>query len=146
MYLAAVWGKLHGTAWRDGSATWYAARLPDLVRFPAPDLLGHSALVAHAATYATMLAEILVAVLIWNRRTRWAALLIGVALHLSIDLSIRVGFFTLAVFAAYASFLDPAMVRTAVAAARLRVQQGPARPPGGRQRNETSGSPGVPIR
>jgi hypothetical protein len=146
MYLAAVWGKLHGAASRDGSATWYATRLPDLTRFPAPDVLGHSAGVAHAATYGTMLAEVLVAVLIWNRRTRWVALLVGVALHGSIELSIRVGFFTLAVFAAYASFLDPAAVRSAVAAARLRVQQGPARPPGGRQRKETSGSPGVPIR
>jgi hypothetical protein len=111
LYLAALWSKLHGATWRDGTAVAYAVRLPDLVRFPVPDVFSGSAAAAHVATYGTMLVEGALAVCLWHRRTRTAALLAGVAFHLSIDLSIRVGFFTLAVFCAYLSFLDPARVR-----------------------------------
>lgn len=118
MYLGAVWSKLHGPTWRDGTAASYAARLPDLVRFPLGRVFEDSALAAQIATYATLAVESSLAVLIWHRRTRPFAITAGVALHLSIDLSIRVGFFTLAVLVAYLSFADPRRVRAAVAAAR----------------------------
>jgi hypothetical protein len=117
MYLAAVWAKLHGATWRDGTAASYAMRLPDLARFPAPDALAGSPLGAHVATYATIAIELSIALLVWNRRARLPVLIAGVLLHLSIDASIRVGFFTLAVFTAYLSFADPAAVRACVAAA-----------------------------
>jgi hypothetical protein len=121
MYLAAVWAKLHGAAWRDGTAASYATRLPDLARFHAPEWWTGSPLAAHLATYGTIAIEASVAVLVWNRRTRLPALIGGVALHLSIDYSIRVGFFTLAVLTAYLSFVDPATVRAwAAALARRR--------------------------
>ena len=112
MYVAAVWSKLQGPSWRDGSAVSYATRLPDLVRFPASGLLERSPLIAHAATYGTLLVESSLAVLIWHRRTRVPALAAGVLLHLGIDASIRVGFFSLAVFTAYLSFANPVWVRS----------------------------------
>jgi Vitamin K-dependent gamma-carboxylase len=118
MYLGAVWSKLDGTAWRDGTAAVYATGLPDLVRFPAFDLLGRSTLAAHAATYGTMLMEAALVVGLWHRRTRVYALAAGITFHLAIDLSIRVGFFTLAVFTAYLSFADPGRVRALVDAAQ----------------------------
>jgi hypothetical protein len=116
MYLGAVWSKLDGEVWRDGSAVGYATRLPDLVRFPVSDLLGRSELAVHVATYGTMLVEAALVVGLWNRRTRVYALAAGVIFHLAIDVSIRVGFFTLAVFTAYLSFADPARVRALVGA------------------------------
>lgn len=123
MYLGAVWSKFQGPSWRDGTAASYAARLPDLVRFQLGDVFERSALAAQVATYATLAVESSLAILIWHRRTRPFALAAGVLLHLSIDLSIRVGFFTLAVFVAYLSFADPQQVRAAVATAkRLRAR------------------------
>ena len=119
MYLAAVWSKLQGPSWRDGSAVSYATRLPDLVRFRhagvprASPLFAHARDVRHPARRGQ------------PRRARLApphprsgALAAGVLLHLSIDASIRVGFFTLAVFTAYLSFADPARVRAIAAALR----------------------------
>ena len=114
MYASAVWSKLQGASWRDGVAVSYATRLPDLVRFPAPDFLERSPFVAHAATYGTLIVEAGLALLIWHPRSRFPALAAGVLLHLGIDASIRVGFFTLAVFTAYLSFADPAWVRAKV--------------------------------
>jgi hypothetical protein len=114
MYASAVWSKLQGPAWRDGSAVSYAARLPDLVRFPAPSFW-ESPLVAQTATYGTLLVESCLVALIWHRRTRVPALAAGVLLHLGIDASIRVGFFSLAVFTAYLSFASPVWIRAKVA-------------------------------
>jgi hypothetical protein len=107
MYAMAVWSKLGGEEWRDGTAASYAMRLPDLVRFHLPPALERSELVAHAATYGTLVVEAGLAVLIWHKRTRVPALLAGLVLHLSIDATIRVGFFTLAVLAAYLSLSRP---------------------------------------
>ena len=122
MYASAVWSKLQGAAWRDGTAVSFATRLPDLVRFRglgahgAVDAASHSSDLRHARHRERL------ALLIWFPRTRVPALAAGVLLHLSIDASIRVGFFTLAVFTAYLSFADPpgSVRNTASALARAR--------------------------
>ena len=115
MYVSTVWSKLHGSAWIDGTAVSYSLRLPDVARFPAPDILASSAIAGQIATYGTILVEAGVAVLIWCPRTRTAALLAGVALHVCIDITLRVGFFSLAVLVFYLSFLDPERVRAMAA-------------------------------
>jgi hypothetical protein len=122
MYVSAVWSKLQGASWRDGTAVSYVTRLPDLARFHIAGLIEQSPLLTHAATYGTLLIEGGLAVLIWHRRTRIAALAFGVLLHLGIDASIRVGFFSLAVFTAYLSFADPLWVRAKVNGAVATVQ------------------------
>jgi hypothetical protein len=111
MYLAAVWAKLRGPAWRDGTATEYALRLPELERFGLGGALDHWPALVPAATYGTIAVEAGFVVVVWPRRTRLPALAVGIALHLGIELSLRVGFFTLAVFVAYLSFLDGAWIR-----------------------------------
>jgi hypothetical protein len=111
MYLAAVWAKLRGPLWRDGTATEYALRLPDLERFPLGRALDAWPAAVAPATYGTILVEAALVVLVWPRRTRLIVLLAGVALHLAIDIGLRVGFFTIAVFACYVAFLDPAWAR-----------------------------------
>ena len=54
MYASAVWSKLQGARWRDGTAVSYATRLPDLVRFPARRCFEHSPLFSQLATYGTL--------------------------------------------------------------------------------------------
>jgi hypothetical protein len=112
MYLGAVWAKLRGPSWRDGSATAYALRLPELQRFPGASLLDHSVLLADVLTYGTLAIEAALAVLVWPHRTRRFVLLAGCALHIGIDLTLRVGFFTPAVLTAYLAFTNPAWVRS----------------------------------
>jgi len=104
MYAEAAASKLRGEAWRDGSAVAHALQLSDLTRAPAPELLMTSPLAASIATYGTVIVEAALVVLIWPRRTRLPALAVGVGLHVSIELFLRVGFFSLAVFVAYLSF------------------------------------------
>jgi hypothetical protein len=121
LYLATVWTKLSGTTWNDGTAISYAARLEDLTRFDLPHSIATSELVVNLMTYGTLALEVAIGILVWNRRLRPWVLGLGVFLHLAIDLTMRVGFFSYAVFVLYLAFLPPEAVSSRLLAARKRV-------------------------
>jgi hypothetical protein len=123
VYAASVWAKLRGEAWNDGTAVYYALRLDDLARFELPAALTGSELMANVLTYGALATEAAVAVLVWNRRWRLRVLLAGAALHLGIDLTLRVGFFSWTIFVLYLTFLSPAAVRVAVLSTRRRLRE-----------------------
>lgn len=125
IYLATAWFKLRGETWGDGTAVSYSMRL-GLERFPPPTAVLDSAVLMAWASHATLVAELAMPILIWNRRTRPYALLAGIALHLGIDFSLRVGFFSWAMLTAYLAFLPPEAVSARVRALRDRVR--PLRP------------------
>ena len=127
IYLFGLWVKLQGTTWNNGTAVSYAIRISDLSRFPMPHFMSHSMLVANVLTFGTLAVELSLAVLVWNRRARPWVLLAGVCLHLGIDYSIRVGFFSLAMFTLYLSFLDPAWAQSRLQAwhARREAKRAP---------------------
>jgi hypothetical protein len=103
IYLVNVQAKLAGEAWLDGSAASYAWRAWPL--FHAPEWLTGNALLVNVATWGTILIELAIAVLVWNRRCRPWVLLAGVALHLSIMVTLSVGFHSLAIFVLYLAFV-----------------------------------------
>jgi hypothetical protein len=107
VYLSSVWAKARGQAWNDGTAVSYALRLTDLARFPVPDELARSALAANVLTYGTLATELAIAILIWNRALRPYVIGLGLAMHLGIDYSLRVGFFAPALLACYVAFVPP---------------------------------------
>jgi hypothetical protein len=107
VYLSTVWAKTRGTTWNDGNAVSYALRLKDLTRFPVPTAITNSVLVTNLMTYGTLAIELALGVLVWNRKARPWVLGLGVALHLAIQYSIRVGFFTFAMFVLYLAFVPP---------------------------------------
>lgn len=107
LYLSTVWQKLRGETWNDGTAVSYANRIEDLSRFPLPGLMTDSVTIANVLTFGTLAVELSLAILIWNRALRPYVIGVGVALHLGIDYSIRVGFFSYAIFACYLAFVPP---------------------------------------
>jgi uncharacterized membrane protein YphA (DoxX/SURF4 family) len=118
LYLAAVWAKVRGVAWNDGTAVSYAMRLEDIARFQLPHGLTQSELVANLMTYGTLAVELALGVLIWNKKLRPYVLLAGVGLHLSIDLTMRIGFFSWAVLVAYLAFVPPEQAQRVIDRAR----------------------------
>jgi hypothetical protein len=122
IYLATAWTKLRGATWNDGTAVSYALRVGDLERFPIPRFVTDSTLIANLMTYGTLTIEIALGVLVWNRRARPWVLGLGVALHLSIEYSMRVGFFTAAMFVLYLAFVPPETASRVVLAVRERVR------------------------
>jgi hypothetical protein len=125
VYLSTVWAKARGQAWNDGTAVSYALRLTDLSRFPVPDELARSAIVANVLTYGTLATELAIAVLIWNRASRPYVIGLGIALHAGIDYSIRVGFFAPALFTSYVAFVPPERATAFIGAIARRLAPGP---------------------
>jgi HTTM domain len=122
VYLGSVWEKLHGAPWTDGTAVSYAMQLQDFQRFAAPDLITHSMLVSSVMSYWTLAVELMIGILVWNRKARPVVLALGIGLHLGIDMTLRIGFFSAAILTAYIVFVSPAAAAAAVLAVRDRVR------------------------
>ena len=112
LYFFAVWAKLRGETWNDGTAVSYAFRIEDIERFPVPGFVTDSLLLVNLLTYGTLAVELALAILVWNGKLRPWVLLLGVGLHLGIDYAVRVGFFSYAALVAYIAFLPPETVRS----------------------------------
>ncbi len=119
VYLTAVWTKAQGRLWNDGTAVSYAFRT-ELARFPLPRFVTGDLLVVNLLTYGTLAVELALALLVWNRRLRPWVLAFGVALHLGIDYSLRVGFFSLVVLTLYLVWVPPETMSRLVLALRTR--------------------------
>jgi len=145
VYLAGLWIKVQGTTWNDGTAVSYSMRISDLQRFPLPDLLSHSALLANLLTYGTLALEASLGLLVWNRRARPWVLAAGVCLHVGIEWSIRVGFFSLTILTLYLSFLDPEWTRERLLALRARSAGIIAGSVAGRRRHQPVPEPLTPT-
>ena len=123
LYLSAAWDKVRGVTWNNGTATSFAMRLDDIARFQLPHAITQSELIANLLTYGTLATELSIGILVWNRRLRPYVLLAGVALHLSIDLTMRIGFFSLGVFVAYLAFVSPERAEWVIQAVRGRAER-----------------------
>lgn len=105
IYIGTVISKLHGDTWQNGTAVSYSLRLEDMLILPTPHWMTDTPLVANAMTWSTLLVEFAVGVLVWNKRWRTRVLIAGVFLHLTIMLTMVVGFFSIAMFVLYLSFV-----------------------------------------
>jgi hypothetical protein len=128
-YLAAALRKVATEPWRDGTAVAYALRTSDFARLPVPGWLTHSVLATEVLTFSTVVLELSLAVLVWNRAARPYVLSLGVALHLGIDYALVVGFFGLAILVAYVAFVPPDTADRLLLAVRDRLRR-PHRPAG----------------
>jgi Vitamin K-dependent gamma-carboxylase len=145
VYFFAVWSKVRGVTWNDGTAVSYAFRLEDLQRFAVPHWLMDSVFAANVFTYGTLMIELGVAFAIWNKALRPVAVAAGLSLHLGIDYAIRVGFFTWAILTPYLAFVNPYWAEERLLALRDRLEarrlkapliapQAPARPAPAREK------------
>jgi hypothetical protein len=118
LYIAAVWAKVRGVTWNDGTAVSYAFRIDDIARFPVPGFVTDSLVLANLLTYGTLAVELSIGILVWNRVLRPWVLLLGIGLHLGIDYAVRVGFFSYAVLVAYIAFVPPDSARSLILSTR----------------------------
>jgi hypothetical protein len=117
-YLSAALHKMSTDLWWDGSAVSYALRMDDIHRLHFADFVSESVALTGALTYGTMFVELALAVLIWNRRLRPWVLVLGIGLHLGIDSSIMVGYFSYLMLAGYLAFVPPETMSRVVIAMR----------------------------
>ncbi|KUI32999.1 hypothetical protein AU196_11845 [Mycobacterium sp. IS-1742] len=112
IYLATVQEKLTGETWLRGTAVSFAWRADQQwAILPAPDWIANNAMLVNVASWATLVIELAIAVLVWNSRWRPWVLSLGVLLHLAILVNLNVGFFSFAVFILYLAFVPYDTVR-----------------------------------
>jgi hypothetical protein len=114
LYLFSVVAKLGGRSWQDGSAVGQALQLEDLQRLEVPLAVATSVTVSALLTYGTLLAEAFLVVGLWLPRTRWWAMAAGVSIHLGIEATLLIGWFSLAVIACYLAFVPAEVLRRVV--------------------------------
>lgn len=106
VYLFSVYEKLRGDAWLGGTALADAWRITDLARFGVPLPIYDSLLLTNVLTYATLVIELALALLLWNRALRPYLVAAGIALHLGIEVTMAVGFFSVTAVTLYLSFVE----------------------------------------
>jgi hypothetical protein len=104
VYLFSVFEKLRGDDWTGGTALADAWRITDLARVGVPMPIYDSLLMTSALTLATLVIELALAVLLWNRRARPYVVVAGILLHLGIEVTMAVGFFSAVAVTLYLSF------------------------------------------
>lgn len=122
IYISTVWAKVRGGTWNDGTAVVYSLSLDDLSRFPVPEFILESAILANLATWSVLALELAVGILVWNRTLRPYVLLAGAAMHLGVDIGLRVGFFSYAMWVLYLAFLPPERTSAVILAIRERLR------------------------
>jgi hypothetical protein len=111
IYLSTVQVKMSGDTWPGGTAVSYALQLDDMLIVRMPHWFVASPLLINVATWGTLTIELMLGILVWNRRLRPWVLAAGAIMHATIMLTINVGFFTLAMFVLYLAFISSETVR-----------------------------------
>jgi hypothetical protein len=105
VYFTTVWLKYFGETWREGSATWYTARLAEFERFWVPQFLKEPPMTV-LASYGTLAVEFGLATLVFYRPLRKYVLIAGLALHGYIEYSMNIPSFAFLICSCYICFYD----------------------------------------
>jgi hypothetical protein len=105
IYFTTVWLKWGGSLWRNGTATWYPARLAEFYRFPVPAFVNNVPMI-YISTYGTLVIEFSLATLVFYRPARKWVLLSGLLLHGWIEYSMNIPLFGWLMVSMYICFYD----------------------------------------
>ena len=105
LYLTTTWLKWGGGMWRDGTATYYPARLAEFYKFPIPHWVNDFPMV-YITTYGTLITEFALGTLVFFKPLRKYVLICGVLMHLHIELSMNIPLFSYLMVSTYICFYD----------------------------------------
>jgi vitamin K-dependent gamma-carboxylase-like protein len=123
VYLFTVWAKARGDRWIAGTAVGESLRVGDIARFHLPYGLSNSLLLVNLLTFGTLVVELSLAILIWNRRLRPWVIGAGIALHLFIELVFALGFFSIVMITSYIAFVPEDAMERWLAGVRARARR-----------------------
>lgn len=104
-YFITAWWKWMGTAWQNGTATWYPSQLHEFDRFPVPAFLERQPFIG-MTTYGTLIVELALAIVVWYKPWRKWVLLGGLGLHAYIEYRFNIPFFAAAIVTGYISYYE----------------------------------------
>jgi hypothetical protein len=114
--------KLAGDEWVDGTALYYVSRLDDFFgRFPVPAWLFDTPWTVALMTWAVVLVELAVPLLIWFRETRRWCLLVTVLFHLANEWTMHLFLFHWIMLVGWLSFVTSDDLALLGLGSRIRV-------------------------
>lgn len=105
-YWSAFSWKIQGHMWIDGTAVYYATHLYEMHRFTIPYLFDHLWTIK-LMTWATLAIEFSLFTLIWIKEFRYPVLILGLLLHLGLEIEFATTTLQWVMVASYVTFLDP---------------------------------------
>ncbi|MDQ2728260.1 MAG: HTTM domain-containing protein [Actinomycetota bacterium] len=114
LYLFSVTAKLGGPIWQGGGAVGMSLQLGDLQRIVIPQSLDASVTFSAILTYGTLFAEAFLVVGLWIPKTRWYAMAAGLGIHLGIEATLLIGWFSLTILSCYLAFIPADVLRLVV--------------------------------
>lgn len=106
VYLDTVFLKLHGAAWLDGTAVYYALNYVELKRLSLGPLVSHLWEI-RLATWATLVMEFAAGALVWFKPLRYPVLAAAIVMHLVFNLALQFPVFQYAMIACLVIFIEP---------------------------------------
>lgn len=106
IYLSSAIEKTTGADWTSGSALYYVARLDSFGKFPLPAFVFASLGLTKLMTWAVLVLEWTLPVLLWLKRTRRWAIVVAIGFHLAIDYTMNLFLFHWLMILAILSFAE----------------------------------------
>jgi hypothetical protein len=103
--------KIVGAQWLDGTAVYYATRLDDMLRFPAP-FISDNMFILKGLDYGTLVIEFAAWTVIFVKELRYYVLFGLLCLHLGIDYLINLPVFEWAFIFTLITFVEPGHLDT----------------------------------
>lgn len=110
VYLATTLFKFKGLDWVDGTAIYYTARLENFQRIPLPIIFDYAFLVK-SITWGTLFVEFAMGTLVWVKEFRKWVLLMGILLHIGIEITMSIGVFEWVMMSSYLLFFSAEELR-----------------------------------
>lgn len=108
VYLMAALHKLNSPVWTSGMAVYNILHSDDFNGSILNAYLTQNIVVSKILTWGTILFQISFVLLIWRRRTKYIALLLGILFHIGIFVTMRIDNFSLMMLVCYAIFIEDA--------------------------------------
>ena len=105
VYFTTVWHKWGGNYWREGTATWFPARLNEFKRFYIPDFVNQMPFV-RLTTWGTLATELAMGTLVFYKPFRKWVLIAGLLMHGYIEYSMNIPMFSFSICALYITFYE----------------------------------------
>jgi hypothetical protein len=106
IYASTALCKTQGVSWWNGTAVWFVSRLSDDYGRAVPKSFLDLPWTSEIATWGTLLIEFLLPIALWIRPIRNYAVLVGLMLHLGIELSMNLFLFQWIMMLGLLSFID----------------------------------------
>lgn len=107
IYFSAAWCKSYGKTWQDGSALYYVFQMGDLFgRWPLPTFVTETEWFIRFSTWAVVVVEGLLPLILWFPPTRIFGVILGIGLHLTMEYSMHLFLFQWIMIVGLLSFLN----------------------------------------